>query len=370
MHWLSLGLSAVACADGEPWTLRADRAVLSADGRDSVRVDVEAAVWTDPQTWRSPPPLVLLEAPDGTRLVAVSPGRWSVRAGRRPGPVVIGEPSTEAVERAGHRGPAATPKPETGRSPLRMSLTVQTALEDRDRDGLPDVIELWSEEERAQFTRWFTMVAEAQFPRPDDDWARVHHDCAGLVRYAFREALKPHDEKWWARRRWGPNRGVRDVPGLRYPGLPVVNDLPFRRRSGAFEPSMGVDSQFTAAPSARTLWQHNTDLVSRSVDAARPGDLLFFRLVRGTHSRMHTMIALGPRAGADHRSPATRLVYHTGPTDDGPGQVRLVTFEALLNHPEPGWRPVPHNPRFLGVHRLRHLTARADRMWAISTRSL
>jgi uncharacterized protein YfaT (DUF1175 family) len=31
--------------------------------------------------------------------------------------------------------------------------------------------------------------------------------------------------------------------------------------------------------------------------------------------------------------------------------VRLVSLDELLAHPDPSWHPVPHNPRFLGVHR-------------------
>ena len=239
---------------------------------------------------------------------------------------------------------------------------------DLDQDGLPDAVELRSDSERAAFTAWFTAIAEAQFLRVDDEWAPIHRDCAGLVRFAFREALKPHDDRWWARRRWPPSGTRADVAHLRYPDLPIVGDRPFRQRGGPYDPDDPVDAQFTAAPSARTLWMHNTDLVGRDVSDARAGDLLFFRLVRGTGSRMHTMIALGRRPGADHRAPAERLVYHTGPTDDGPGEVRLVTVDALRQHPAPGWRPVPHNARFLGVHRLRHLTAPAA--WAGATRSL
>ena len=239
---------------------------------------------------------------------------------------------------------------------------------DLDRDGLPDAIELRSENERAAFTGWFTAIAEAQFHRLDDDWAKVHHDCAGLVRFAFREALKPHDADWWARRGWPPSGARADVARLRYPNLPIVTDRPFRRRSGPYDANDPVEAQFTAAPSARTLWMHNSDLIARDVSQARAGDLLFFRLARGAGSRMHTMIALGRRPGADHRAPAERLVYHTGPSGSGPGEVRLVTVGALVAHPEPGWRPVPHNARFLGVHRLRHLTAPAA--WAGATRSL
>ena len=46
------------------------------------------------------------------------------------------------------------------------------------------------------------------------------------------------------------------------------------------------------------------------------------------------------------------VVYHTGPSDDGPGEVRKVRLETLQQHPAPRWRPVAANPHFVGVFRL------------------
>jgi uncharacterized protein YfaT (DUF1175 family) len=45
-------------------------------------------------------------------------------------------------------------------------------------------------------------------------------------------------------------------------------------------------------------------------------------------------------------------VYHTGPADGGPGEVRKARLSTLMQHPAPRWRPVPGNPRFVGVFRL------------------
>ena len=47
------------------------------------------------------------------------------------------------------------------------------------------------------------------------------------------------------------------------------------------------------------------------------------------------------------------VVYHTGPIDGGPGEVRKVRLAAIsLRHPSPRWRPLPANPKFVGVFRL------------------
>jgi hypothetical protein len=46
--------------------------------------------------------------------------------------------------------------------------------------------------DRAAFRSWFVLLADAQFERP----AAEVTDCAALVRYAFREALRAHTPEW------------------------------------------------------------------------------------------------------------------------------------------------------------------------------
>jgi uncharacterized protein YfaT (DUF1175 family) len=46
------------------------------------------------------------------------------------------------------------------------------------------------------------------------------------------------------------------------------------------------------------------------------------------------------------------LVYHTGPDEDDPGEVRKVSAADLMKHPAPRWRPVRDNDAFVGVFRL------------------
>jgi len=46
------------------------------------------------------------------------------------------------------------------------------------------------------------------------------------------------------------------------------------------------------------------------------------------------------------------IVYHTGPLDGGPGEVRKIRLSMLMQHPSPRWRPVMSNPNFVGVFRL------------------
>lgn len=317
-----------------------DRARIVADGRSTVRISVVSLGPLGVRTpWRSrESPRVSQAALDalGATLLLAHDGSVVLRSGQRAGRLAVELPSERAV----------------------IELVLDAG--DRDRDGLPDAAEIWSETDRAAFTAWFTAIAEAQATRIDDAWAPIHQDCAGLVRFAFREALKRHDRAWFEHRRYLPAIDAPDVQAVRYPDLPFIGERPFRKVAGAFDPTVAIADQLTAAPSARTLWQLNTVFVSREVREARAGDLLFFTVPYATGSRMHTMLALGARAGSTHDAPAERVVYHTGTEVPEGGaraveQVRLVTFAELARHPDPGWHPIADNPRFLGVHRLIHV---------------
>jgi uncharacterized protein YfaT (DUF1175 family) len=79
----------------------------------------------------------------------------------------------------------------------RVSLRFPSAgWNDSQRDGIPDCIGLRSFNDRENFRRWFTGIAELQFI------TRATHgnqsrDCAGLVRFALREALREHNRLWF-----------------------------------------------------------------------------------------------------------------------------------------------------------------------------
>src|SRR5438045_2986907 len=70
---------------------------------------------------------------------------------------------------------------------------------DADNDGIPDRAELRSYNDRENFRRWFTGIAEAQFYELSKAWNEDQRDCAGLVRFAWREALRTHDRVWLKR---------------------------------------------------------------------------------------------------------------------------------------------------------------------------
>ncbi len=73
----------------------------------------------------------------------------------------------------------------------------ESGWEDSDGDGIPNAEELHSFDDRANFRRWFTSIAEMQFYHFSDAWSQQKRDCAGLVRFTWRAALRRHDRIWF-----------------------------------------------------------------------------------------------------------------------------------------------------------------------------
>ncbi len=216
------------------------------------------------------------------------------------------------------------------------------AWTDRFGDGTPDFLRLADPADQAAFRRWFTLIAEYQAIRPRNQVPAEIADCASLLRYAYREALKRHDEGWFG------TTGI-ELPALpgeirawSYPHTPLGAAL-FRVRPGAFDPADVTNGAFAQFADAKTLVERNAFLVSRDVRSALPGDLLFYRQF-GQSSPWHSMIVtqVGPQA---------EVVYDTGEDHGNPGELRRVLLSELLDHPQPQWRPLPGNPNFLGVYR-------------------
>jgi uncharacterized protein YfaT (DUF1175 family) len=190
--------------------------------------------------------------------------------------------------------------------------------------------------DRSAFRSWFVFLAEAQFERPDVEVT----DCASLVRFAFREALRAHTPEW-ARRISLPVAPL--FPDVRSAPKPHAQGWPL------FRVSAGQPGRYGEFADARTLVQLNTRPLGRDTAALQPGDLLYFRQPEQSQPD-HLMIFIGP--SFFDRAHADWLVYHTGPTADGPGEVRKVRLADLERHPSPRWRPLASNRRFVGVFRL------------------
>lgn len=236
-------------------------------------------------------------------------------------------------------------------SPDHRSATTEltTYLDDRDsaHDGTPDFLRLDDERDRQAFRRWFTYLAEDQYFESAATRPAEINDCAALIRYAYREALKSHDSKWANSVRLSVIPALDSAAKYQYPFTPLQAAL-FRAQPGSFHPSELSDGTFLQFADARTLWRFNTHFVSRDLSRAQQGDLLFFRQ-DAEHITFHSMIYLGE---SQLRADGKRYVlYHTGPTGQDPGEIRRLTIEELQRFPQPEWWPVASNPSFLGVYR-------------------
>jgi uncharacterized protein YfaT (DUF1175 family) len=223
-------------------------------------------------------------------------------------------------------------------------------LSDGDRDGIPDGEELQSYNDRENFRLWFTAVAEKQFYTVSDEWNPAQRDCAGLVRFAWRESLRSHDRLWF--QKMGPDYQpiAPDVSAVNLENG-VLGEKLFRNRTGEFSPDDLTDNSFVEFADANTLRRFNSTFISRDRRQAKPGDLLFFYQPWVQKFPYHVMIFLG-RAHDAPNSANDWVVYHTGSSPTDEGVVKKVRLSVLDHHPDPRWRPTETNRNFVGFYRL------------------
>ena len=181
------------------------------------------------------------------------------------------------------------------------------------------------------FLDWYTWLAEAAFFWPGNALPREVHDCSSLVRFAWRNALLPHTAEW-----------ARSLGLAEFPPLPQISQRGF---APLLRTSADDEAHFA---DAAHLMRYNFRRISADLNAAQPGDALFWsgEAERGAG---HVMVFLGP--SRFEAAPGPFVVYHTGPEGNWAGEVRRPSIEDLMNHPEPRWHPVRGNPHFLGVFR-------------------
>ena len=205
-----------------------------------------------------------------------------------------------------------------------------SAQQDADSDGYPDHAELWGEDARI-FREWFVSIAMLQKATPSPAW--IHRDCSGLVRFAAVEALKRHDAAWVEQTQM-PALVHKDVQAFVYPFIPELGANLFLTGEG-----------FLGFASAYHLLFYTCQKVSRERnDSVLPGDLAFFFHPQDFDFPYHVMIYTGEG-----------LVYHTGPTDDSDGFIRLWKMGDYLDAVPVSWMPVKENPNFFGFYRFKFL---------------
>lgn len=189
---------------------------------------------------------------------------------------------------------------------------------------------------RDAWRKWFVALLEQQLDGPSPAWEPAQRDCAGILRFAFREAWGPHTAAW------------RDRVG--FAGPPVARD-PDLRDAGPWRSAFPTPEGWKPFAKGTYLRDYACVPLSREVADAKPGDLLFFSRGGARSQPDHAMAFVRPDADG-----APVLLYHTGPEGKQEGEVRRVRLDDLLHHPDPGFRPLPENPAFLGVYRWRVLS--------------
>jgi uncharacterized protein len=252
---------------------------------------------------------------------------------------------------------AAATKPKTANDPgeIKPASAAESGatLVDSDNDGIPDAAELHTFQDRDNFRRWFTAIAETQFYQLSDQWNGEQRDCAGLVRFAMREALRRHDRIWF--QKMGPSYETvaPDVAGFDLSQNPLGEKI-FRTDFGSFHESDLRNGRFSEFADGRSLKNFNSVFVSRDRREAQPGDLIFFYQPWVQKFPYHVMVMLG----SPHIAPNGAqdwVVYHTGSSPTDRGTVKKVQLAVLDHHPDPRWRPVESNKNFLGFYRLKIL---------------
>lgn len=226
-------------------------------------------------------------------------------------------------------------------------------LIDSDNDGIPDIAELRTFQDRDSFRRWFTAIAETQFYQLSDQWNAEQRDCAGLARFALREALRRHDRVWFQKMGRGYETVAPDVAGFDLDRNGMGEKI-FRTDFGSFQESDLRNGRFSEFADGRTLKNFNSVFVSRNRREAQPGDLILFYQPWVQKFPYHVMIYLGAARIAPNGA-QDWVVYHTGSSPIDEGTVKKVELSVLDHHPDPRWRPVQSNRNFLGFYRLKIL---------------
>jgi len=242
-------------------------------------------------------------------------------------------------------------KPERGIASAPAN--TRPELNDSDNDGIPDLIELRSFQDRDSFRRWFTAIAETQFYQLSDEWNAEQRDCAGLARFAIREALRRHDRLWFQKMGPAYQTVAPDVKSFDLDNNPFGEKI-FRTNFGSFAETDIRNGRFSEFADARTLKSFNVEFVSRDRREAQPGDLLFYYQPWVQKFPFHVMIFLG-QARIGPNGAQDWVVYHTGSSPTDKGTVKKVELSVLDQHPDPRWRPIERNKNFLGFFRLKIL---------------
>ncbi|MBP9680515.1 MAG: DUF1175 family protein [Bacteriovorax sp.] len=177
------------------------------------------------------------------------------------------------------------------------------------------------------FRSWMKRIVEEQLRKgPTPRW--THKDCAGLVRFAVLESFRPHNQKWIK------------ANGFTNENLPPeIKLLPKQKDIGKGWNQTSGEEKVNYI-SALGLIQSNSTFVSKDLNQARVGDMIFF----DQGDAQHLMIWMG-----------NYIAYHTGTVTKKDNGLRSVKINELMNWKDSRWQLRKENPNYIGIYRFSFL---------------
>lgn len=214
-------------------------------------------------------------------------------------------------------------------------------LTDMKESGIPDILKL-NRDDSQRFIEWFTSIivsiANGDMQLPENE-----NDCSGLIRYAYKEALKKHDHIWAQQVNFNGYM-LNDVKAYNYPQIPFIGTKLFKINDKDFDDI----NNYSVYASARYLIEHNLDFVSKNINTARTGDIAAFFHPSDYEFPFHLMVLIKEKG-------INVVIYHTGPIDsNNKGEMRIVKVEDLVQA-DPSWMIHEKNRNFLGFYRFKIL---------------
>ncbi|WP_305081932.1 DUF1175 family protein [Oceanotoga teriensis] len=193
-----------------------------------------------------------------------------------------------------------------------------------------------NQEDSENFNNWFNSIiiniANNNMKLPEN-----YADCAGLIRFAYKESLKKHDSKWLLEKGY---KGIiyEDINKYNYPEIPNIGTNIFKS-----------EDNWTNFVSARILIEKNMKYIGKDINKAESGNILYFIHPEDINFPYHVMIYI-KNYGEDF------LIYHTGPVDnDNLGEIRVVKLEEIKLS-DPTWMPIKENGYFRGIFKFQILS--------------
>ena len=204
-------------------------------------------------------------------------------------------------------------------------------------------------DDEAALRQSLTRLALLQARKISPLWDPQQRDCAGLVRFTYREGIR--------------SRSAEQLNKLGVPSkLALPNVSLLARHIFPQYPSIwqsGLDAaDYSDFADAETLVGYNFVQTNLRPQEAGPGDLLVYRKDASSDEPWHLMMA-----APSSKQPI--FVYHNG-AHGSDAAVRVVSLNDLERSPDPTWLPLSNNPNFLGVYQWKRFRPRDARASSFS----